>query len=300
MLDSIFNLPQIGSETCIGLKTFHDTIHECLLGVRNLKVKTENWDTPLTYLLIKKLDKETRKHYECQLQNPRVLQKIDDLLKYVESRFMALEAYEPRMNDTNNNKKESIRKSERHLTKNSRTNIKCKSCDRGHNTLIHVNEFAIKKPADGNFDANKNKNIASNNMPSTSKSFNITTPYCMNTILATAMVKIKNNMGEPILFKALIDQGSQSSFISENAAQLLGIPREKINATITDIGEQEKTAKSTISIQVQPRMASDFILQTNTVVLNKLTMCPDLSNADETNWTHLNNLTLADLWSSHR
>lgn len=50
LLDCITELPQLTSETCAGLKNSHDTVRECLLGIGNLKVNTENWDSLLTHL----------------------------------------------------------------------------------------------------------------------------------------------------------------------------------------------------------------------------------------------------------
>lgn len=94
MLDAIFDLPQLDTETCHGLKNMHDTVFGCLMGITNLKVNTDNWDAILTHVLIQKLDKDTRKHYECQLAEPRAPQKIKHFLQYIESRFMALGAFD--------------------------------------------------------------------------------------------------------------------------------------------------------------------------------------------------------------
>lgn len=156
---------------------------------------------------------------------------------------------------------------------------------------ISKSSFQQKSKGKRTFQKKTNENNAT---PSTSKTLNAIASNCINTILATAIVKIKNRAGDPISFKALIDQGSQSNFITEHAAQLLQLPREKISATITGIGQQAKQAKSTISIQLSPRMPSGFELQTNAVVLDKITNSPNLERVDESRWHHLHNLTLAD------
>lgn len=347
LLDLILDSPPLAGETCNGLKNLHDTVYECLLGVKNLKINIENWDSLLTHLLIKKLDKETRKHYECQLDDPREPQRVDDFLKYIESRFMALEAYEPKGNEprpndnmprngNNNNaqnkhnnrsrmekhcivcdKSHAIYECEKfnqlsdkervetakqkklcmrclrnnHQTSACKSTNKCKTCDKLHHTLLHIKDYVpqkkhepTKKPAEN----------SSSTPATTTKTCAAASTNNVNTILATALVKIKNQNGEHMIFKALIDQGSQSTFISEHAAQTLAIPRQKISATITGIGSQEKRAKSIIAIQVRPRIPSDFELHTNAVVLDKLTRSPELDDIDESKWYHLQNLTLAN------
>lgn len=343
LLDSITNLPQLTGETCAGLKNLHDTVYECIQGIGNLDVNTDGWDALLTYLLIKKLDKETRKHYECQLKDPRTPPTVKDFLSYIESRFMALEAYEPKVSESvnknnfndKNNKQSEIKKEKKevqcflcekqhkiadcdkfksmnekerhevakqrglctkclggnHRQSTCRSSYKCKICNRGHNTLLHMKDFVPQKQPEQH---NNKKPTEYHNSPSTSKTLNTTASNCMNTILATAMVKAKTANGEHMLLKALIDQGSQSTFITEHAAQLLAISREKIMATITGIGEQAKQAKSTIHIQLTPRMSSNFVLFTNALVLDKITNSPNLEDIDDSKWHHLHNLTLAD------
>lgn len=71
------------------------------------------------------------------------------------------------------------------------------------------------------------------------------------------------------MLRALLDQGSQSAFITEAAAQTLKIPRKDINATITGIGAVAQTAKSAIDLSVFPRFESDFIMNINAIILPK-------------------------------
>ena len=56
-------------------------------------------------------------------------------------------------------------------------------------------------------------------------------------LLATAQVRVKSLHGEFIILRALIDQGSQITSISEEAAQILQLPRLKTNTIIQGLGE---------------------------------------------------------------
>lgn len=130
LLDSIMEVPQLYDETCTGLKHMHDTVFECMMGIANLKIDTNNWDAIITHILIKKFDKDTRKHYECQLTEPRKPQTIKELLKYIEARFMSLEAYEPRRES---NREQQNKQNNGNKNKANTMNTACINCNGQHN-----------------------------------------------------------------------------------------------------------------------------------------------------------------------
>lgn len=91
----------------------------------------------------------------------------------------------------------------------------------------------------------------------------------------------------------LLDQGSQSAFLTENAAQTLKLQRKSIHAVISGIGAKAQRAKHTVDIQIFPRFESDFIISTEAIILPKLTKITHTDyNKDDFEFT--NNMTLAD------
>lgn len=95
--------------------------------------------------------------------------------------------------------------------------------------------------------------------------------------------------GAKILLRALLDQGSQSTFISETAAQTLKLKRVKIDALVSGIGEKMQKATSMMQLRIFPRFQSEFLMDTNAVILPKLTKIS--SNAStKMNFDFLNNL----------
>ncbi|XP_058982804.1 uncharacterized protein LOC131804242 isoform X2 [Musca domestica] len=78
---------------------------------------------------------------------------------------------------------------------------KCQKCGLQHNTLVHLEK--------------------------TSNTKSMTTHATTNVLLATAQVRVKSWYGEYITLRALIDQGSQITSVSEDAAQLLQLPRSR-------------------------------------------------------------------------
>ena len=56
-------------------------------------------------------------------------------------------------------------------------------------------------------------------------------------ILATAQIRAKTAGGDYILLRALIDQGSEITTISEEAAQILKLPRIKKNTKLYGLSD---------------------------------------------------------------
>lgn len=79
----------------------------------------------------------------------------------------------------------------------------CKTCKKTHHSLLHTEE---EKPKEV-------KNHVAQ-APTTA-------------LLATAIIKVKANNGSYQFLRALVDPGSEASFITEEAAQSLGLPRQK-------------------------------------------------------------------------
>lgn len=114
------------------------------------------------------------------------------------------------------------------------------------------------------------------------------------TLLATAVITIYSNNGEAILFRALLDSGSQGSFIRKSAIELLQMLPRPSQATITPIGGDTKKAPLKVSVKILPRFSSTFELEVECYVLNKVTRTLPDENLHIHTWKHLKELTLAD------
>lgn len=107
------------------------------------------------------------------------------------------------------------------------------------------------------------------------------------------MVGVYDVNGAVTLLRALLDQGSQSSFISESAAQTLKFKREGVNALVSGIGNKMQKATAMIQVTIFPRFESTFEMKTNAVVLPKLTKISSHIST-KLDCEFLNNLSLAD------
>lgn len=116
--------------------------------------------------------------------------------------------------------------------------------------------------------------------------------------LATAMVKLVAKSGEKKLLRALVDDGSESAFISEQAVQLLKLNKENVSASISGIGAAENRSKNIVTVTIGSRFDDEFGIETEAIVLEKLTNYNKMTG-QLSEYEHLKNLRLADIISKY-
>ncbi|CAG9826470.1 unnamed protein product [Diabrotica balteata] len=102
------------------------------------------------------------------------------------------------------------------------------------------------------------------------------------------------NKGSSQLMRALIDQGSQSSFITEQADTSLGIKRKAVHAQISGIGNKDqRTSKWSVTLNLEAHFKNEFEMRTEAIVLRKITKNLPEKEIKMTERNH-RNLVLAD------
>lgn len=179
--------------------------------------------------------------------------------------------------------------STQHKTSDCKSQYKCKVCKKTHHTLLHLESKQIVKSAN----VAQVANIAAEGDHRSISAIAMTVQSDSSVLLATALVGVFGKNGNLIVLRALLDQGSQCAFISENAAQTLGLTRESITAEIAGIGATVQTAKWAINLTIVPRFESSFHVHTYAVILPKLTRTAK-NDFNISEFAFLPNLTLAD------
>lgn len=116
----------------------------------------------------------------------------------------------------------------------------CVSCQRRHHVLLHdvlfapVNVTETEQSESSNF---SNVNVGSQ-VSNVISHFARPANVASSILLATAFVKVSGPQGQSVMLRALIDQGSERSFISEAAVQALQVPRQAFSAIVTGLGDQ--------------------------------------------------------------
>ncbi|XP_016664836.1 uncharacterized protein LOC107885674 [Acyrthosiphon pisum] len=111
----------------------------------------------------------------------------------------------------------------------------CKKCNAKHNTWLHPDDVPITTDS----------TVSQNGVPKESANTVIvmtarpTSQKPRKTsMLLTALILARDQRGSYQLIRALLDPRAQSNFITEHAAQLLGLQRINLNATISGMGQE--------------------------------------------------------------
>ncbi|XP_045503995.1 uncharacterized protein LOC123700724 [Colias croceus] len=102
----------------------------------------------------------------------------------------------------------------------------CRVCGRKHHSLLHKVRLTH---TDEDEQPQPEQNI-------TTAHFSREQPD-QQVLLATAQVMVKAKNGYTHMLRALIDQGSEATFVSARAAALLGCTKSKINGVVSGVGE---------------------------------------------------------------
>lgn len=171
----------------------------------------------------------------------------------------------------------------------------CRICHRRHHSLLHED-----KKTQVNVEDNYTKAVVlKDEQPE-----QITTLFTQRkqpgnqVMLATAMVKIRAKDGVIHTLRALLDQGSEASFITASVVELLGLPKFPVNGAVSGVGEgQQIPIKHKVDITVIPRFnddeAEDNTVKVKAFILKSVsTRLP--SRQVTVNWSELQKYNLAD------
>ena len=175
-----------------------------------------------------------------------------------------------------------------HQPQSCRSNQTCRRCPAKHHTLLHTEDrkTELKKPEEA----------------SSSSSTNTTNSYHMNsssgvqlhTILPTAIVLLTDQRGLQRPFRALIDSGSELSFITSACVRRLGLPTKRSPLTINGIaGTKVGTADAYSQLHISSRI-HDYSTTIDAFILNRVSGRLPSINIDPSRMTHLEGLQLAD------
>ncbi|CAH4020416.1 unnamed protein product [Pieris brassicae] len=112
-------------------------------------------------------------------------------------------------------------------------------------------------------------------------------------LLATAKIKVLGVNGKPYLMRALIDQGSQISIISEKAAQLLKLKREGCNGVISGVGENTQRIKGQVTLTCTS-IHTNYTLKTRVFIMNNLVHKLPNNSFNMPSWPYIKDIELAD------
>ena len=107
-----------------------------------------------------------------------------------------------------------------HFSKQCQSINRCRRCHKPHHTILHVETPTDKR---------------STPLEHTVSSSHTATGVTSNTLLMTFQAMVKNPDGSSVKACALLDSGSSASFVSEQLAQGLHLPRSRHNLRISGV-----------------------------------------------------------------
>ncbi|XP_025267780.1 uncharacterized protein LOC112639101 [Camponotus floridanus] len=120
------------------------------------------------------------------------------------------------------------------------------------------------------------------------------TEATMSVLLATARVRVMDRFGRAHTARALVDQGSESSLVSEALAQRLRLGRSPTSVAVYGIGgKQTGLARGQVTLQIRS-LCDGPLLNVTALVFPQLTLYEGGIKADRRAWTHIHGLELAD------
>ncbi|KAH9644287.1 hypothetical protein HF086_003786 [Spodoptera exigua] len=159
-----------------------------------------------------------------------------------------------------------------------RQSSRCHICKRKHHSLLHLKNVSKSGGDSNNPDQVVESSGSAVTTSNQSNSTNIVSCFANShsqILLATALIVAESKSGTAIVLRSLLDQGSQASFVTESAVQLLGLKRIPTKGSISGIGcDQEKSSislNSMVLIKVKSRIDPSFIITVKAYVLKKLT-----------------------------
>ncbi|XP_017891297.1 uncharacterized protein LOC108631691, partial [Ceratina calcarata] len=175
----------------------------------------------------------------------------------------------------------------------------CKVCKGKHHTLLHKeNTQATRTNNDEPLEHNNsNSSEAEADTNSHFSKYEETKePKEVNTtLLPTAYVLLKSDSGRSIKVRALLDQGSQSTFVSESVAQYLKARRKQLSISVSGIGGASiGKVRGAVSVTLAPCDQVKPGIAISALVLPKLTSYMPKLSFIKCSWPHLAKLKLAD------
>ncbi|XP_025995450.1 uncharacterized protein LOC113004946 [Solenopsis invicta] len=325
---------KVKTEYASDLKQLLADVKEALGALEALNCPVCHWDYLITFMVVRKLDPELLKDWEKLLGAKTTPPNFDELEAFLVGRIHVLEALEhatlPRKLGQQLLRRELPLLPDRiprplpnssnlclnclgpHPLKACRTWKRCRICRKQHHSILH-NSSDESTVAATPSSAPAGSSTSSTGAPSDGgsgpfqhgggNSTAATLSHVAHSrmvqrspvLLATAIITVRAQSGESCQLRALLDQGSETSFISKSVAQCLKLSPEPAAVPILGIGAQRSsTSNGRVSIKIFSRMNSAFSLVINALVLPKLTAYLPLAHIEHTQWPHIVGFPFAD------
>uniref|UniRef100_A0A6P7G8E0 Uncharacterized protein LOC114335132 n=1 Tax=Diabrotica virgifera virgifera TaxID=50390 RepID=A0A6P7G8E0_DIAVI len=158
----------------------------------------------------------------------------------------------------------------------------CRRCNGRHNTLLHIQR-----------NENENGRRETNTPENSNVSFTCSNFSRENVLLATALVQVTDKFNKSHTVRALLDSGSQSSFISSKLCDILNLETESIDMVVVGINSSKSQIKKKCEISVEA-LHSAYSVKLSCLIINEITGIQPTTVIDVNRLNIPKNIILAD------
>lgn len=325
-LDRLMGQEAVKAECGISLRALVDRTRECMRSLEVLKVPVKTWDIIVCHIIGKKLDGGTRQQWELTFVDGS-FPSLNEMLEFLERRARAMTAagsiatIQQQNNQHDKKGKAWTSSSSCHLgTKGGcelcgevhrvvecnklleagpaerrdlilkaglcftcllpghisrRCNAGgCSLCNKRHHVLLHLDDEEMAEQVTNNHMCNSNRHHS--------------------VLLPTAVIQVEDGSGEFQPVRALLDGGSQASFIKESTVKKLNLDSTEGWVQIVGLGKTKMAStKQKVELRMKSSYDDQFFLVVTAHVLADIT-CYTPSGLEGLDYQHLQAIKLAD------
>ncbi|XP_018374451.1 PREDICTED: uncharacterized protein LOC108768504 [Trachymyrmex cornetzi] len=288
------NLPVMKTENVNDLRKLRDTVSSSLAALKNLDRPVNEWDDLLVYLIAKKFSPRTRSEWNLKRTEFARLPSYKDINDFLTLRIRGLSDLSDSPKDTRRYKDDKPRSSVNNVTAN-----KCVGCSGNHSVSksdATANSSKIKAEAQPFTPTASNAPVAaSSNHVANKRTGPPADTVPSNVLLATAWVDVHTTEGRSFKVRALLDQGSTFSFISQSFCQTLRTKRQRSNLQVACFGAKfTGVARSRVVLTLKPCSSAEPGFPLHAYVFQNITSYAASRTQPVESWPHLQGISFAD------
>ncbi|XP_033229717.1 uncharacterized protein LOC117181262 [Belonocnema kinseyi] len=288
----LLDLPIVTKGSHSALRSLIDHIQTHTQALRNLDQPVDQWGTILIYLVINKLDFETRKDWEARVNsnNTEAMPTLDQLIKFLTNKCQTLELVDKERYNFHDSNKGCISKKDKKVALASTSQSPCvkdisiKLVEGLHakyvggvTTLLHLERQAFPDktmPTNSQESqpvtticAQQESFSQANDSPQISNKDKRTdiTASAVNhssqqqqasyvTVLSTTLIDIYDRDGNIYTCRALLDTGSQPNMITTKLLPRLKIPSDEVDVSVIPVAAMEAGVNKAAHVRIKSKL----------------------------------------------
>ncbi|XP_072403059.1 uncharacterized protein [Diabrotica undecimpunctata] len=131
-------------------------------------------------------------------------------------------------------------------TDKCRLNLKCQTCHKGHNSLLHLEKVAVSSNI-----AQSNQDASTSSQYDAVVNFNSIYKNRANTILPTVKVKVRTASGHNLIVRGLVDTGSQVSLVTNSLVKRLNLKTYNNYLDIVGISQNSTRIQKAVDLNIE-------------------------------------------------